>query len=975
MTTLAELEEEARRRVLAVSDDTSARLALREAWYERYGAGTPLEPLGFGRSEIDFMKWEIERGVLNALGSAQPGSDWWRAVNSTILYHAELAGLVVENQLTHELVAEETRAWIDYIQKPDSQGWYKAHNSSIVRGYLAHVPMAKLENENEQYFMNEVLYRLLYAEALVIGVAMGELGEWASDPRLPAVDILCHIPEMYPRHYQLTPADVINIHHLSDTVGDDLAKVLDELLILPHIEKLYHLVAGILEQPELEKAIRDGQPVYPDLGPVRTALRARKPKQKIAILGSGCSALATAWELTNHDGWRDRYDITIYTLGWRVGGKTATGRGPFARIEEHGIHILQGWYDETFRILESVYAERAEKRLDPRSPFQTWQDGFERNDSTLITEYIEGRGWVNWPLILPPNEYVPGQGGPLPTWAVIKKLVGLAFEMLLGSPYQSGINPISKWILDHFFPKDGEDHALRALSSALDSFEMPLSENEMATIGKVVDVLRRGVTHLESGVSELNADHDKLRRILLLVELLCVNLAGIVADVWDPETRSFEWTKIDHLDYREWIRGHGASPRVADSAVVRFLYTGTFSNLTGPSDEGGLVAAGTALRFLVESAGYKGSFVWQFRGGTGDTFIMPLYEVLMARGVRFELFREVKQVHWSDTGAIERITIDEQVKLDSDVYVPTIRVGKLRAWPGHPLYLQLDKDQAKKLRENHVDLESPWANWENYKTRVLERGTDFDQIVLAIPVGTLKTICREIGENLPRFQEMLDGVKTTATMSMQLWVRPDLDGLGMKLADWGLAPENCAPNAVVYASPMYSWLDSSQVLPYERWPEDRAPKTVAYFTGAMEDAAVVPSFSDHLFPVIQDQRLRALSQQWLWDNMGWFWPKATRPEAPNGFDPSLLVGRTEAETPAQKLEFQFYRANIDPWQRYTLSLPKSAKHRLKADQSGFSNLFLAGDWIDFGMNVGYIEGALVSGLQAARALLRSLSLG
>ena len=197
----------------------------------------------------------------------------------------------------------------------------------------------------------------------------------------------------------------------------------------------------------------------------------------------------------------------------------------------------------------------------------------------------------------------------------------------------------------------------------------------------------------------------------------------------------------------------------------------------------------------------------------------------------------------------------------------------------------------------------------------------------------------------------------------------------MKLADWGLAPETCAPNAVVYASPMYSWLDSSQVLPYERWPLERAPATVAYFTGAMADPVETPSFSDHWFPVIQDQRLRALSQQWLWDNMGWFWPKATRPEAPNGFDPSLLVGKTQDDTPAQKLEFQFYRANVDPWQRYTLSLPKTARHRLKTDQSGFSNLFLAGDWIDFGMNVGYIEGALVSGLQAARALLRSVSMG
>jgi uncharacterized protein with NAD-binding domain and iron-sulfur cluster len=74
------------------------------------------------------------------------------------------------------------------------------------------------------------------------------------------------------------------------------------------------------------------------------------------------------------------------------------------------------------------------------------------------------------------------------------------------------------------------------------------------------------------------------------------------------------------------------------------------------------------------------------------------------------------------------------------------------------------------------------------------------------------------------------------------------------------------------------------------------------------------------------------------------------------------------------MHFQFFRANIDPWQRYTLSLPGSARHRLKTGDSGFSNLFLAGDWIDFGMNVGYIEGALVSGLQAGRALRQKLGL-
>ena len=41
----------------------------------------------------------------------------------------------------------------------------------------------------------------------------------------------------------------------------------------------------------------------------------------------------------------------------------------------------------------------------------------------------------------------------------------------------------------------------------------------------------------------------------------------------------------------------------------------------------------------------------------------------------------------------------------------------------------------------------------------------------------------------------------------------------------------------------------------------------------------------------------------------------------------------------------------------------------KANASGFSNLVLAGDWIDNGYNAGCVEAATWSGIQAANALL------
>ena len=78
------------------------------------------------------------------------------------------------------------------------------------------------------------------------------------------------------------------------------------------------------------------------------------------------SSLTAAYELTNDEGWQQRYEITVYQLGWRLGGKTSTGRGPCERIEEVGIHILQGWYDNAFRLLREVYRERREKGMEAK---------------------------------------------------------------------------------------------------------------------------------------------------------------------------------------------------------------------------------------------------------------------------------------------------------------------------------------------------------------------------------------------------------------------------------------------------------------------------------------------------------------------------------------------------------------------------------------------------------------------------------
>jgi uncharacterized protein with NAD-binding domain and iron-sulfur cluster len=51
-----------------------------------------------------------------------------------------------------------------------------------------------------------------------------------------------------------------------------------------------------------------------------------------------------------------------------------------------------------------------------------------------------------------------------------------------------------------------------------------------------------------------------------------------------------------------------------------------------------------------------------------------------------------------------------------------------------------------------------------------------------------------------------------------------------------------------------------------------------------------------------------------------------------------------------------------------LSLPGTARYRLAADGSGYDNLVLAGDWTRTDWNVGCIEAAVSSGINAAAAI-------
>lgn len=268
---LQEIARDVRAEVDAVADEPEGRLELRKKFYLKYGRADELQmddPYGYGRSELNFMAWEVRRGVLDPVRAVGGGSPWWRGVNGDFLYYSALAGAAHEAGLaTDDGLPEPSVRWVEFITTPSAKAWYRAHNASIVAGYQNRKKEAEAERRAEQIFVNEVLYRLLYAQGLIEGVEMGRLGELLAHPGLPSVDVMVHLPDFYPDDYPLSRQDIRHVLHEGHCLGEWASRLLDDILIHPQLMRLYGQASDWLPFPPLREYCVDGEPVYPALDP------------------------------------------------------------------------------------------------------------------------------------------------------------------------------------------------------------------------------------------------------------------------------------------------------------------------------------------------------------------------------------------------------------------------------------------------------------------------------------------------------------------------------------------------------------------------------------------------------------------------------------------------------------------------------------------------------------------------------------
>ena len=737
---------------------------------------------------------------------------------------------------------------------------------------------------------------------------------------------------------------------------------------------------------------------------------------RVAVLGGGIAALTAALALTD-PARRRRYQVTVYQMGWRLGGKGASGRNAERgqRIEEHGIHVWFGFYDNAFRLLRGCYdalAGSAGWRTPEGRPVALRKcigspDGdaaFYPHHHYVVNERLPEGQWSKWPLEVPGNTLVPGDPQPVPpetSLAFVKIAEMLAsiaearrertkestlpppepppppsdeeerhFERIVWERLRRDENRESAAALE---PEEYLDQALDGLAApglddlvGRDREERLLDEHTRLRLRlKFTAWALRGA---RAALRQWRGVSEKMWRLYLSCDTFAAVATGLARDVFGsaeaaarPDLRA-----LDDIDLREWLARHGADADVlADNPTVRFVYNSAFAFQDGDHHRP-LIAAGAALRGILRLfLGYKGAFSYRMASGMGDVVFSPIYALLRQRGVEFKFFHRVDRLRVGQAdGApvIESIEITQQAQVAAGRdYDPLVWVQDLPCWPNQPRFEQIvDGERLAAQVRDGLNLEDPAASWDGEGPQtVLQRQEHFDHVVLGIPIAALNGLTEELRSHPtvgPRWGAMLDGVATTPTQAFQVWSRATLRDLG-----W----TDPQPVLGTYQDPIDTYIDMTPALRFE---ERRAGdvRALSYFCGVFDRRR------DEGHAAANDRAIDNAVEH-LTTRCDYLWPAL---RTGGHFQWSLLADGRRGDTDRERfVSGQYARANVLPSDLYTLSLPGTTGHRLPSDAAtrrdgkpAFVNLWLAGDWTDNPLNLGCIEGTVMSGLQAARGL-------
>lgn len=671
-------------------------------------------------------------------------------------------------------------------------------------------------------------------------------------------------------------------------------------------------------------------------------------KQKVAVIGGGVGAITAVYAITQTPDWDKKYDITIYQLGWRNGGKGASGRNAEygQRIEEHGLHVWAGFYDNAFRNMRRCYEQLVELGLRKESdPLGTMDKAFKPLSHLFLAERVpttslDENQWRPWVIDLPGNDKQPGSETKVPDpFQMMMRILEIVIEFMKkgeledGPHHQLGI-ALPSGLLGHHqsihrhvasMPADPAKHTARDTNILLD----------------FIDAAQAAVHAMETPE---NIQDDAKRRGLYLVDIGLAYMRGVVGS----DTFTSGYDVLDQWEFTDWLRMNNASDQALDWVAIRGCYDFVFGFPQGNTDRQGDTGAGTAIRAMSRLIfTYSTAIFHKMQAGMGDTIFGPYYQVLAAIGVKFEFFCAARDLHLNDIGTrVDRLSMVRQAKVKSGNYEPLVDVGGLPCWPSEPLWSQLV--DGTELKKQGIDFECEKSPPTGTPFE-LKRGKDFDIVLLGASLGSLPYMTRELSATSDRWRLMLDRVKTVGTHAAQLWLNKSVKDMGwedrVEVHNSPTAIPSSPMRTIItgFAEPLDTWADMSHLIPHEAWP-DPGPASISYFCAPAPDGETLDEFNTNV-------------ASWMDKDLPELWPKARKR---GKFDKALFHDNPESAV--------YSRVNMYGSERYVLSVTNSVYHRLAPSESGFSNLYLAGDWTRCGLNAGCVEGATMSGIACASAI-------
>ena len=743
-------------------------------------------------------------------------------------------------------------------------------------------------------------------------------------------------------------------------------------------------------------------------------------RQRVAVLGAGPAGLAAAFALAE----TGKYDVHVYQMGWRAGGKCATGREPENhRALQNGSHYLFGSYFNSFDLIRRAHEIIAGSPESDKHMFGTFEGDFIARN-LLVGKEIYKHGQVeeeqDWYRYMPQNMAVPGEDGKFPTpfdlavtmgqlacGTLLDFMHGVVFSNSKSDQFQ-GVRIFLKALPLCPFDTSWRARATQAVfrpirflsnTAVRESFRLSHELHNVAEVlvpGKALRIIddawrntwkglaegaqKRAVKFVDGMVDHPPTIYRGVQRLFVLLDLGLAIMTGYFVDGLN---RPGGFEKIDHEEFQDWLYRHGADERAVNSALVKCWYDAVIAYEDGNRKKPKCSAAVAVHAILRALIGYKGAFAFQMHAEVGDSFIAPIVKALEIRGVKFHFYSRVKKIVVADDEpVIKKVVLGVQCA-DPPAKAQFIPVPdhskpgspKRKAWPSSP---SNGNGADLRLDDSAPDppLDSYYSTLENHE-RTLNRkppdspddlSDDFDWVIAALPIGVMKDVLvhedgRALAEEDGPWRDCFTHLKCTESQAVRIWFKVPLAPSNSVKQSLGWLHD--PPILSGYEWPHSTWEDNSQARHVHSFPDKKGPQTIATVFGPLTTHA--GDVRELRYAEEQLERAKAHAQHFVDSSMLKLWIGLERDGSVGEVDWDAFIDLKE-RTGANRFKWQHVAANVGPIESYVMVLPSTLQHRLRPDESGYRNLFIAGDWTRNGVEVGTVEGAVISGLKAARAI-------